>query len=114
MKLEEQDIIGTIEKWYVKTAFPEDLYKAPEQQTCHLCGFIYGAAQYKDGNYIQTSALVGWDPEHQAVVTKSGHGYKFGEVAKEYEALFPLAEQRWITNLSVQGDGNGFEEEEES
>lgn len=80
-----------LEKWYIGPRSDGDPYQPPETQPA-LHGNVYGHPDYKDGTFITTSLLK--RVKDGKVETQSGSLYELGEVATEYEAVYPNAKAR--------------------
>jgi hypothetical protein len=87
-----------LENWSVVYG-PWDGYKAPEQITSHLYGFVYGNPKFVDGIDITTSAIRG--QRDGRIVTQSGTEYELGATDPIYETKFPDARQRLFNSLKV-------------
>ncbi len=92
-----------IENWALLLS-GKDEWKAPECQTMHLVGNIFGrGGRFPDGKKIQTSAIEAYDKETGEVITFSGSRYILGEVHPKQEEAHPNSKERLVkvlTNLS--------------
>jgi len=63
-----------------------------------LWGNVYDNPKFRDGDFIHTSELKGWDVENQAVITRNSR-YILGEPSASYEKQYPDAKNRLIAVL---------------
>jgi hypothetical protein len=63
-----------------------------------LWGNVYDNPRFKDGAFIHTSELQGWDAENKVVITRNSK-YILGEPMADYEKQFPDAKNRLIAVL---------------
>ena len=84
-----------LENWSVVS----DPYQAPEIAGYYLHGIVYGHPRFNDGVEVTTSRVVGVRGDR--IFTSSGHLYELGNVASEYESLYPNARARLISCLSI-------------
>jgi hypothetical protein len=89
----------SIDNW-ILTSTDTNPYLAPELIKMCLYGIVSNHPKHKDGTYVTTSHIVGYDYLYDAVITVSGSRYKLGEPNPGYEAQFPNAKQRFIDSLS--------------
>lgn len=100
-----------LEKWGMVAGL-YDPRKAPELQTFHLVGEVYGHPdpRFRDGTRIRTAAIVGKQdgfivsPDNELgpvvlVVTESGRDYELGDPDPGYEMQFPNARNRLLGRL---------------
>jgi len=70
-----------------------------------LWGNVYNNPRFKDGDFIHTSELKGWDAENKAVITRNSK-YILGEPMADYEKQFPDAKNRLIAVLESLENGD--------
>ena len=87
MKLEQWGVVG----------IPSHPFEAPELWTQRLTGNTVGDTRRKDGTAVTTAPIEG--KRNGKVVTMSGSEWELGEVAEEYERLYPDARNRLMGSL---------------
>lgn len=88
-----------LENWAVCRATGQSPYSAPETVVQVLSGKVYDHPHFDDGDEITTSGIVGI--RDGKVLTQSGSLYELGEPAPGYEAAFPGAKARVLSNRQV-------------
>jgi len=63
-----------------------------------VCGEVSNNPNFKNGENIHTSKVIGWDEENQAVETLNSK-YILEEPDPDYEKTFPNAKERFINQL---------------
>jgi len=86
-----------IEDWSIGTNDPNP-YLSPEQMVLRLDGKVYGHPRFPDGDRVVTTRIVSSE-EDGTVITRSGSRYVLGEVAPDYEAIYPNAKERTLEAL---------------
>ncbi len=86
-----------IDDWTV--FIPEQPYIAPELLVRVLSGVVTGHPRHEDGTFVTTSSIELLNPLEGTIVTSSGTQYILGEVAEEYEYMFPGAKERLLKSL---------------
>ena len=76
--------IVRIEDWAIA-----DVFGGPA-----INGKVYGHPRFPEGSQVTTSYVVDKDPKERIIITYSGTNYSLGKARKEYEAMFPNAEER--------------------
>jgi len=79
-----------LENWSIRYWCGAALFAAPEQQSKHLAGNVYGHYKHEDGKKVVTSSIRDINPELRTVETKSGSTYTLG--APDPKWLIWLAE----------------------
>ena len=92
-----------LENWSV--TYKPDPWAPPELLPKLLRGNVYNHPDFADGSEITTSAIVEVTAI-RTVITNSGHEYKLGEPAEDYEKQFPNAKERFFTNAIKMSERN--------
>jgi hypothetical protein len=82
-----------LEKWVMLRMLGP--YQAIEQAYSILAGTVTGHSKFRDGTYVETSAMRQVDKD--GVVTASGNRYTLGEPDPEYAARYPDARTRLLS-----------------
>ncbi len=79
-----------------------DPFQAPEMWEIRLYGQVFDHPGFEDGLEVTTSKPTAYDASTEEFITTSGSRYTLaaGDVNPDYEAAFPGARQRLITNVA--------------